>query len=164
MKQQCHISMIYLSWAVYLGGLGFAAWTGRWALGAVVLVGVPVLQWLYIRRFPSLSSAMGYGRIADEPAGAVAPAPVKVTLYTALGCPFCPLMEERVEGLRKTMGYSLEKIDVTLRPGLLASRGIRSVPAIEVHGLCLTGLVSTKDLAETIAQKEAVGASVAGKS
>ena len=51
---------------------------------------------------------MGYGRITDEPAGTVAPAPVKVTLYTALGCPFCPLIEQRLETLRKTAGFTLE--------------------------------------------------------
>jgi len=78
---------------------------------------------------------MGYGRITDEPARTVAPAPVKVTLYTALGCPFCPLLEQRIESLQKTMNFSLGKIDVTLRPDLLASKGIRSVPASAV-GFC----------------------------
>ena len=152
MKQQCHISMIYLSWALYLGGLAASAWYSYWALGAVWLVTAPVVQWLYIRKFPSLSASMGYGPITDEPARTVAPAPVKVTLYTALGCPFCPLIEQRLESLETAMNFSLEKIDVTLRPGLLASKGIRSVPAVEVQGRFLFGLASTKDLAATIAQ------------
>ena len=152
MKQQCHISMIYLSWAVYLGGLAASAWYSQWALGAVLLVAAPVIQWLYIRKFPSLSTSMGYGRITDEPAGTVAPAPVKVTVYTAVGCPFCPLIERRLESLQRSMNFTLEKTDVTLRPDLLASKGIRSVPVVEVSGRFLFGLVSTKDLAGAIAQ------------
>jgi len=67
----------------------------------------PLLQRLYIRKFSSLSPAMGYGAIADEAAQPSAPAPVKVTLYTALGCPFCPLVSQRLEGLRKQIGFSL---------------------------------------------------------
>lgn len=154
MKQQCHISMIYLSWLVYLGGIAASIWYSDWAIAAVWVVTVPVIEWLYIRKFPSLSAGMGYGRITDEPAGAVGPAPVKVTLYTALGCPFCPLIEQRLEALRQRSGFFLETIDVTLRPDLLSAKGIRSVPAVEVHGRFLVGLVSTKDLAAAIAQTE----------
>ena len=152
MKQQCHISMIYLSWILYLGGLAVLLWYSYWALAAGWFVFAPVAQWLYIRKFPSMSASMGYGRITDEPAGAIAPAPVKVTIYTALGCPFCPLIEERLERLQQAMNFSLDKIDVTLRPDLLASKGIRSVPVVEVRGKFLSGLVSTKDLAAAIAQ------------
>ncbi|MGA2149446.1 MAG: glutaredoxin family protein [Bryobacteraceae bacterium] len=154
MKQQCHLSMIYLSWAVYLGGLTASIWHSHWVLAAVWLVAAPAAQWLYIRKFPSMSAAMGYGRITDEPAATVPPAAVKVTLYTALGCPFCPLIEQRLEALRQTAGFSLEKVDVTLRPDLLSSRGIRAVPAVEVHGQVLFGLVSTKDLAAAIGQPD----------
>ncbi|HTX38965.1 MAG TPA: glutaredoxin family protein [Bryobacteraceae bacterium] len=150
MKQQCHISMIYLSWAFYLGGLAALAWYSRWLFGAAWLVMVPAAQWLYIRKFPSLSAGMGYGPITDQPAAALPPAPVKVTLYTALGCPFCPLLEQRLDTLRKNMNFSLEKIDVTLRPDLLASKGIRCVPVVEVNGRFLTGLISTRDLVEAV--------------
>jgi glutaredoxin len=149
--------MIYLSWVVYLGGLAVSIWYSHWAIAAGWLVAAPAAQWLYIRKFPGMSPAMGYGCITDEAAETVAPAPVKVTLYTALGCPFCPLLEERLETLRKTAGFALEKIDVTLRPDLLSSKGIRSVPAVEVRGRVLFGLVSTKDLAAAIAQPEAHG-------
>jgi len=151
MKQQCYIPIIYLSWAFYLGGLAASVWYSQWALGAVWLVIVPAIQWLYIRKFPNLSAIMGYGHITDEPARTVAPAPVKVTLYTALGCPFCPLIEQRLESLQKIMNFSLEKIDVTLRPDLLVSKGLRSVPVVEVPGRFLFGLVSTQDLAAAIA-------------
>ena len=150
MKQQCHIAMIYLSWLVYLGGLAGAALSGRWALGAFWLVAAPAAQWLYIRKFPGMSSAMGYGPITDEPATPAGNAPVKVTLYTALGCPFCPLIAERLAGLRNEMHFDLETVDVTLRPDLLAAKGIRSVPVVEVKGRFLFGLVSTKELSAAI--------------
>jgi predicted DsbA family dithiol-disulfide isomerase len=97
---------------------------------------------------------MGYGRITDEPPSAVRPMPITVRLYTALGCPFCPLIEQRLESLQQTSGFSLQKIDVTLRPDILASKGIRSVSAVEVQGRFLFGLASTKDLAAAIAQPE----------
>ena len=155
MKQQCHIAMIYFSWALYLGVLGAALWFSRWGFAAGWLVGAPIAQWLYIRYFPRFSAAMGYGQITDEPAAAAGPAPVKVNLYTALGCPFCPLIEERLEALRKTAGFTLEKVDITLRPGLLGAKGVRTVPAVEVNGRFLFGLISTKDLAAAIAQPEA---------
>ncbi len=155
MKQQCHISMIYLSWVVYLGGLGALIWYSHWIHAAVYLVVAPLAQALYIRKFPRLSAGMGYGPITDEAAPAIAPAPVKVTLYTALGCPFCPLIEQRLHALQETSGFSLEKIDVTLRPDLLTSKGIRSVPVIEVRGQFLFGLVSTKDLAAAISGPDA---------
>lgn len=165
MKQQCHISMIYFSWLVYLGGLIAAVWYSAWIFGAVWLIAAPLFQWLYIRKFPGWSAAMGYGPITDRSAGeGMPPAGSAVRLYTALGCPFCPLIEERLKRLQKTMGFRLEEIDVTLRPDLLASKGIRSVPVVEVNGRFLTGLVSTHDLAEAIAgeQHEAANQTHAG--
>ena len=151
MKQQCYMAMIYFSWALFAGGIVFLDWRGLWPLALVWLVGTPLIQWLYIRKFPSLSPLMGYGRITDESGKAPGSAPVKVTLYTALGCPFCPLIERRLEDLRKQMGFTLEKTDVTLRPGLLAAKGIRSVPVVEAGNRLLIGLVTTKELAAAIA-------------
>jgi thiol-disulfide isomerase/thioredoxin len=149
--------MIYLTWAMYAGGLAYFGWRGRWVLALVWLAGVPLIEWLYIRKFPSLSRSMGYGRIVDEGAEAAGNAPVKVVLYTALGCPFCPLIEQRLEDLRKQMGFTLEKIDVTLRPDLLAAKGIRSVPVVEAGARLLFGLVTTKELAEAVAEAQRVG-------
>ena len=60
-------------------------------------------------------------------------------------------MEQRLRELQAEMGFSMEKIDVTLRPELLISKGIRSVPAIETGGRVLFGLVTKKDLAAAIA-------------
>jgi predicted DsbA family dithiol-disulfide isomerase len=126
-------------------------------LALVWLAGVPLFEWLYIHKFPSLSRSMGYGPIVDEGAPAAGRAPVKVVLYTALGCPFCPLIEQRLEDLRRQMGFALEKIDVTLRPDLLAAKGIRSVPVVEAGARLLFGLVTTRELAQAIAEAQRAG-------
>jgi hypothetical protein len=154
MKQQCHLSMIWLSWLLYLGGLAWFVWHHQWIAAVFWLFVAPLAQWFYIRRFPRISAAMGYGSVADHPAprATLPTAPVQVTLYTALGCPFCPLIEQRLESLRSALGFRLEKIDVTFRPDLLASRGIRSVPAVDIGGRILTGLQTTRDLAAAIVQ------------
>lgn len=150
MKQQCHMSMIYFTWVFYLGGLAFLAWRSMWPLAIAWLICIPLFEWLYIRQIRGLSQFLGYGRIVDEPAPAVAPSKGSVTFYTALGCPFCPLMEQRLTELQKEMGFTLRKIDVTLRPDLLLSKGVRSVPAIETGGKVISGLISKKDIAVAI--------------
>jgi len=145
--------MLYLSWMLYAGGLAWSVWRSQWILGAAWLVGVPLLQWWYVRRFPKFSTALGYGPVTDEPVKAAgASSAASVTLYTAVGCPFCPLIEKRLDELKRTLGFSLRKIDVTARPGLLASKGIRSVPAVEIGARFLTGLVTSRELADTILQ------------
>ena len=157
MKQQCHLSMIWLTWVVYAAGLAWLASQRQWILVAAWLVAVPLAEWAYIRAFPKISKAMGYGAIEDEPAAETARVAAPVKLYTALGCPFCPLLEQRLEALRAKMGFALEKVDVTLRPDLLASRGVRSVPVVEIDGRLLVGLTSTRELAEAI-ERAGVGA------
>jgi hypothetical protein len=59
-------------------------------------------------------------------------------------------MEQRLDELQKESGFTLHKIDVTLRPDLLMSKGIRSVPAVETGGTVLFGLITKKDLAAAI--------------
>jgi hypothetical protein len=78
-------------------------------------------MWLYVRTFPQTSLWWGYGRVDDEPVAPaaeqsadapparMAPATqgnLRVTLYTALSCPFCPIVEKRLEALRKEWGSS----------------------------------------------------------
>jgi thiol-disulfide isomerase/thioredoxin len=150
MKQQCHLSMIYCTWVMYVGGVAYLLATARWAYAVGWLVGVPLFEWYYIRNFPRFSPLLGYGKIADEQADGVAQSQARVTFYTALGCPFCPLMEQRLRELQAEMGFSIDKIDVTLHPEILISKGIRSVPAIETGGRVLFGLITKKDLAAAI--------------
>jgi glutaredoxin len=150
MKQQCYIGFIYLSWVIYIGGLAFFVIQGHYLFAVFWLIWLPVVQWAYIRGFPRISQYLGYGRVDDQHAGTVDRAPVKISLYTALGCPFCPLVEKRLESLQKQMGFELEKVDVTLRPELLSQKGIRAVPVIEMGDQYLTGHATTKQLADFI--------------
>lgn len=155
MKQQCYLAMIYLSWVLLVGGLIFFIFEHRFllALGWVLLL--PLAMWGYIRAFPSLSQMMGYGRIQDEPARTESRSQTEVRLYTALGCPFCPIVKQRLSGLRERMGFQLEEIDVTLKPGLLAAKGIRAVPVVEAGSRQLVGNATSEQLAELISATSA---------
>ena len=155
MKQQCYLAVIYGNWLLLAGGVGYLLFTHRYGFAITWLIVLPLAMWGYIRAFPSLSQARGYGRVDDSQAhdatasrdnGTVA----KVTLYTALGCPFCPIVEKRLEALRETIGFEIEKIDVTLRPDLLASKSIRAVPVVEAGGRRIQGNATTDALSELI--------------
>jgi glutaredoxin len=159
MKQQCHLAMIWLTWVLYAGGAAAALWFHNWLLAGVWILLAPLALWQYIRRFPAISGVMGYGAVTDASAPADEPhtSHQQVTLYTAVGCPFCPLIEQRLERLQSKLDFSLETIDVTVRPDLLIAKGIRAVPAVEVRGQLRTGLLTSEQLAEFIAPA-AVGA------
>jgi predicted DsbA family dithiol-disulfide isomerase len=104
-------------------------------------------QWAYVSAFPNISHYFGYGRVDDQRTRQVAPVSLPVTFYTAVGCPFCPLVERRLLALQKQMGFELKKIDITLRPQLLMERGIRAVPVVEAGGRRLVGHATTDQLA-----------------
>jgi glutaredoxin len=150
MKQQCYMAWIYLSWAIYLGGLAYFILRGDYLFALFWLVWLPIVQWAYIRGFPKISRFLGYGRVDDEKAETLSPVPVKVTLYTALGCPFCPLVGQRLEALQNEMGFNLEKVDVTLRTDLLTGKGLRAVPVVEVGKQRLIGHATSNQLAALI--------------
>jgi glutaredoxin len=150
MKQQCFLAMIYFSWAIYLGGAVYLLHSSRWAIAIAWLLLAPVAQWAYLRSFPKISRAMGYGSLTDTVPRSVAPAPVLVTLYTALGCPFCPIVEQRLEALRSRMNFSLEKVDITLKPHLIAAKNIRAVPVVEVGDETFAGNATSEQLAAMI--------------
>jgi glutaredoxin len=149
-KQQCYLAMIYLNWIVLVGGLAFFVFKGFYVFALVWLALIPLAMWVYIRVFPSISGLMGYGRIDDQPAQSLARVPAKVTLYTALGCPFCPVVKRRLMALREQMDFSLEEVDVTLKPGVLIAKGIRAVPVIEAGDRRLAGNATSEQLAELI--------------
>jgi hypothetical protein len=48
------------------------------------------------------------------------------------------------------MNFEIEKIDVTLRPDLLASKGIRAVPVIEVGERRIQGNATSEKLTSLI--------------
>lgn len=161
MKQQCYLVAIYLNWLLLVGGVGCLLYIGRYGFAMAWLIFVPLVLWLYIRVFPSISQSMGYGEVHDHPAQNITDSNQNrtastVTLYTALGCPFCPIVEKRLSALRKRMSFELKKIDVTLRPDLLSSKGIRAVPVIEVGERRLQGNASSEQLSELICGRTAL--------
>ena len=150
MKQQCYLAMIYLNWVVLAGGLALLLLKGYYVFALLWLVLIPLAMWVYVRIFPSISQVMGYGRIEDRPAQGLKHVPAKVTFYTALGCPFCPVVKRRLAALREQMEFSLEEVDVTLKPGVLMAKGIRAVPVVEAGERLLTGNATSEQLAELI--------------
>lgn len=150
MKQQCYIAAIYLNWIVLAAGLVFLLSRHAYLFALAWIVTLPLAMWGYIHVFPSISQAMGYGRIDDRPYGVTGPARIEVRLYTALGCPFCPVVKKRLQALAKEMEFELRETDVTLRPSLLAARGIRAVPVIEAGDRRLVGNATSEQLADLI--------------
>jgi glutaredoxin len=150
MRQQCHLAMIYLNWLVLVGGIGILVWKGLYTVAIVWVVLLPLAMWGYIRVFPSISVVMGYGKIRDEPARRLQRVHAPVTLYTALGCPFCPIVKTRLEALRAEMDFDVTEVDVTLKPDLLIAKGIRAVPVVEVGERRLAGNATSGQLAELV--------------
>ena len=157
MKQQCYLAVIYLNWLLLATGLVYLSFTHRYALAGAWLIALPLALYAYIRYFPLASQAMGYGTVDDKPADHLGSAvlqnegpPLKVTLYTALGCPFCPIVERRLREMQARMKFEIYKVDVTLRPDLLTSRGIRAVPVVEVDSRRIEGNATTEQLSKLI--------------
>jgi glutaredoxin len=165
-KQECTVRSLYFSGAVgvigYAGGLVFLTYRADWPALLLWLILLPCLKWAYLRFFPRLSKLKGYGSLDDQVPATVHPAHVEVTYYSLLGCPFCPIVEHRLKTLQNEMDFTLTKVDLTLRPQLSASKGIRSVPVVEVGKHRLTGNVTTEQLARLIGHEYPSAPSHAG--
>lgn len=159
LPQRCPLPFLYLGWVAYVGGLIYFAVMGDYMRAGVWLVALPVAWWTYVRVFPRASHLFGYGSVADVAAGEVGRKSVVVTMYSAVGCPFCPIVEERLRALQERMGFELVHVDVTLRPDLLRSKGIRSVPVVEVGGRRWVGHATTQELAELVGGRGELDAS-----
>ena len=146
MKQQCHISIIYGSWFIFLGGLIFYVIKGDYLQACFWVVFIALFLWLYIRYFPSLSRLMGYGSVEDTPPKNMQHVNTRVTFYTGVGCPFCPIVKRRLTELQHKMDFELKEIDVTLKPELLIKKGIRALPVIEVGGAQWIGNATSDQL------------------
>lgn len=150
MKQQCHIAFVYGSWLILACGFGFYVIHGS-LLQAVLWAGfVGLFLRLYVRYFPSLSRYMGYGSVADQLAKDIQPLNIRVTLYTGLGCPFCPLVRRRLKDLQSSMGFELAEKDVTVRPEVVIAKGIRALPVVEVGDARWVGNATSDQLAAFI--------------
>jgi hypothetical protein len=73
--QRCLLVDLYLDRVVYLGGFVALVWLDRRALAVVWAIATPIIQWAYVRAFPRLSGALGYGSVVDEPSLTSMPAP-----------------------------------------------------------------------------------------
>jgi glutaredoxin len=158
MKQQCYLAMVWLTWlglpllaVVVALRIGLVAGLPI-ALAAavfVLLVGI-VGQVLYIRWFPHVSRWLGYGSVADAPAdpASMPQQLLRVKLYTANVCPFCPIVKRRLSDLQRLRPFELEEIDVTFRPEIIRSKGLRSVPVLESNGQLLVGNATSKQIAD----------------
>jgi glutaredoxin len=153
-RQQCTVRSLYFSGAAgaigYVVGIVFFALQAQWTALLFWLILLPSLKWAYVRSFPITSKWRGYGRVDDKLPASIQKARVEVTYYSLLGCPFCPIVEQRLKTLQAEMDFTLMKIDLTLKPQMAASRGIRSVPVVEVGAERLIGNATTEQLADLI--------------
>jgi len=159
MKQQCALTNLYfgvLLFAIaFAGGVVFFTFRGNWPALLLWLAALPCARWAGLRLSPLASKWRGQGSVDDKLPSSVNPAHVEVTFYSHNGCPFCPIVKRRLEALQKEMGFTLTKIDLTIKPQLAASSRIKSVPVVEVGKERLIGNATTEQLAQLIAGVQA---------
>jgi glutaredoxin len=150
MEQRCHLSAVWLTW-LGLPLLALVVGLRLGPLAALAVLGIGVIgQVLYVRCFPYISRWLGYGSVADTPAD---PAPLAVpgphvTLYTANVCPFCPIIKRRLAELQRQHRFEVTEVDVTFRPEVIRTKGLRSVPVLEANGRRLVGNATSAQIAE----------------
>jgi glutaredoxin len=156
-RQSTSVADLYRIWAGYAAGLMIFALTRNWIGFALWAVLVPVGKLIHVRYFPNFPRFLGYGPIADDvfPSTRYSqPTAAVVTYYSALACPFCSIVLARLEALQRKMSFTLNKVDVSLHPQLLASKKIKSVPVVGVGGNRLVGNVTSEQLASLIGFRE----------
>ena len=149
-EQRCSVLGLVLGWLGYFAVVLYFVYQRRWVGGAFFVALVPCLRWALFHYFPSVSRFLGYGTVDDKGPESARTARVAVTFYSFFSCPFCPIVLRRLEALQTVMEFTLERIDLTLQPQMVVSRGIRSVPVVEVGGQRLVGNLTTAQLAEFI--------------
>jgi glutaredoxin len=161
LKQQCKLTNLYLGallFAIlYASGVAYYAYEGRWPVLLSWLVLLPCARWAGLRLSPFTTKWRGLGSIDDKFPSTVKRAQVEVTLYSHNGCPFCPIVKRRLEALQGEMDFTLTKIDVSFNPQLAGSKGIHSVPVVEVGKNRLVGNATTEQLAQLIAGIQTLG-------
>ena len=154
-KQQCRLTSLYsgvVMFAIlYAGGVAYYAYKANWPVVLSWLVLLPCARWVGLRLSPHTSKWRGLGSVDDKLPSSVNRAHVEVAFYSHNGCPFRPIVKRRLETLQKEIGFTLTKIDVSFKPQLAASKGIRSVPVVEVGKERLLGNATTEQLAQLIA-------------
>ena len=148
LPQRCPLAMIYLGWAFYAAFFVGLIVTSEFLAAVGWLIGYPLILLAYVRAFPRISALMGYGSVSDVPAeDSRHVRAARVTLYTARGCPFCPIVHRRLEKLKSSLGFEIDVVDLTLRPDRVAGAGIKSVPVVEAGGRRLSGNATSRQLA-----------------
>ena len=153
MKQQCHITVVYGSWLVLFLGLLYYLIQGNYIQAILWCFFIAVFILVYVRNFPKVSRFLGYGSVEDHKPDTTQRVTVDVILYTGVGCPFCPLVKNRLKELQTKMGFNLKEIDITLRPELLLQKGIRALPVVEVGTSQWVGNATSDQLAQFIVQQ-----------
>jgi glutaredoxin len=152
MEQRCHLAAVWLTWlGVPLLAVLVGFRIGPVAALAVLAAGL-VAQVLYLCWFPHISRWIGYGSVADVPASGISiatPLP-RVTLYKASVCPFCPIVQRRLEDLQAQYPFEVDEVDVTFRPDIVRAKGLRSVPVLECDGRTLVGNATSAQIAELL--------------
>jgi hypothetical protein len=92
MRKRLLMSIVYLSWVLYFGGLAYLGWRGHWVIGLAWLVGVPLMQWAH-RELPTIPPFTIIAGRAD----------LTITAYPRPGCKSCAVLQERVQDLRRQL-------------------------------------------------------------
>jgi glutaredoxin len=149
-EQKCTVTSLYRIWVGFAVGLVIFAYSRNWVALLLWLVLMPLGKLAYIRFYPYFSR-----QTDDRPPASVRKVPVEVTYYRALGCPFCPIVFERLQALQKQMEFKLRTVDVSFNPHFLAAKGIRSVPVVEVGSKRMVGNATSAQLAQLILREDA---------
>lgn len=159
MEQRCHLSAVWLTWVGVVAIASAIGWRSGWIVGLPALVIIVIGQRLFIPAFPRFAGWMGYGSVEDVPSPHPLPAGAipRVTLYTASVCPFCPIVRKRLLDLQRRLPFELEERDVTFQPGVIRSKGFRSVPVLEVGERRLVGNATSAQICALLS--EAAGGS-----
>lgn len=140
---------------IYVVGIVFLAYRRNWLILLLWLIVIPSARWASVRLSGFTTKLRGYGPVKDKLPSSVSRAPIEVAFYSHNGCPYCPIVKERLEALQKEMGFTLTKTDLSFKPQVAANKGIRSVPVVEVGSERLIGNATTEQLAQLIASAQA---------
>jgi len=158
-KQQCGLTRLYFALVmfsiIYAGGIIFFAYRKNWLILLLWLVGIPIARWASVRLSGFTTKLRGYGPVIDRLPSGVSKAPIEVAFYSHNGCPYCPIVKQRLEALQKEMGFTLTKTDLSFKPQVATSKGIRSVPVVEAGSERLVGNATTEQMAQLIASAQA---------
>lgn len=159
--QQCSVVGLAVGWIGYGVGVPYFLYQRQWVVALLWTAGFPSLRWALYHFFSRISRFLGYGRISDRFTSTLPlrahprVAPVAVNFYSFFSCPFCPIVLARLQALQQQSGFTLTTIDLTLKPQILTTKKIRSVPVVEVGDHRLVGNCTTEQLAALIARGQA---------